>query len=67
MTTTLSGVFGGAASFFWGRLFEKKWDLSRMTVICNGILGGLVSITGPCAVVHPWAAVLIGIPRILIS
>lgn len=29
--------------------------------ICNGVLGGLVSVTGPCAVVKPWAAIIIGI------
>jgi len=28
---------------------------------CNGLLGGLVAITGPCAFVSPAAAVLIGV------
>jgi Amt family ammonium transporter len=27
---------------------------------CNGMLGGLVAVTAPCAFVDPWAAVVIG-------
>jgi Amt family ammonium transporter len=36
----------------------KNYD---MGLTLNGALGGLVAITAPCAVVDPWAAVLIGL------
>ena len=28
--------------------------------LMNGVLSGLVAVTGPCGVVEPWASVLIG-------
>jgi Amt family ammonium transporter len=39
-------------------MMQKKPDVSMM---CNGMLAGLVAITAPCAFVAPWAAVVIGI------
>ena len=36
----------------------KSLDVGPM---CNGILAGLVSVTGNCVVVEPWAAALIGL------
>merc|ERR550537_26482 len=36
---------------------DKTWSIGA---VCNGILGGLVSITAGCATLMPWAAVLAG-------
>lgn len=49
-----SGCFGGILATL---LEEGYWDLNSGL---NGCLMGLVSITGPCAVIEPWAAVAIG-------
>jgi ammonium transporter, Amt family len=37
-----------------------------MGMFCNGLLGGLVAITGPCAFVSPAAAALIGLVAALL-
>jgi len=59
ITTTLSASIGGIVAVNVDRFVKrgKDWDVSAM---CNGILSGLVSITAGCAVVEPWAAVIIG-------
>jgi Amt family ammonium transporter len=39
------------------RVLKKQWDPS---IVCNGILSGLVSITAGCSVTYTWHALLIG-------
>jgi ammonia channel protein AmtB len=58
VTTTLGAAGGGLSSFFITYMMTGVQDLGA---IGNGVLAGLVSITAPCPVVEPWAALLIGI------
>ena len=55
--TMLASASGAFMSMLYMWCVYKKPDPSFM---CNGLLAGLVAITGPCAYVAPWAAVLIG-------
>jgi Amt family ammonium transporter len=55
MLASSAGAFT-ALIFVWYAL--RKPDVA---MACNGLLGGLVAITGPCAFVSPAAAVLIGL------
>lgn len=57
VNTTLGAAGGGVVSFLLGRFFTGTLDIGPAL---NGILGGLVAITGPCATVDPWAALIIG-------
>jgi len=63
VTTTLSAAAGCVSALLidtlLGLLFQgdTEYDLS---MAMNGALGGLVGITANCAVVAPWAAVIIG-------
>src|SRR5213078_3172672 len=58
VNTMLASASGALASclYMWFRF--GKPDPSMM---CNGMLAGLVAITAPCAFVTPWAAFLIGL------
>lgn len=57
VNTMLSSAAGALAAllYLWQRY--RKPDIA---MACNGLLGGLVAITAPCAFVTPEAAVLIG-------
>ena len=54
MLASASGALFATLYHWW---MYRKPDVSMM---CNGMLAGLVAITAPCAFVAPWAAFLIG-------
>jgi len=58
VNTTLAAACGGIIVACLERFFGKFWCVPA---ICNGVLGGLVSITAPCAVVKPAVAIPIGL------
>ena len=58
MTTTLAASAGSIAAMALAWIKYGKPDL---TLALNGALGGLVSITAPCAVVGTWEAIVIGL------
>jgi Amt family ammonium transporter len=59
VTTTIGAAAGGLTVIVLDKtLGSKTWSVSA---VCNGILGGLVSVTANCVVVTTWAAFLIGV------
>merc|ERR1711998_516081 len=63
VTTTLSAATGGVTVIILEKLCgDKSWNVGA---VCNGILGGLVSITAGCSTLMPWAAVLAGLVGLL--
>jgi ammonium transporter, Amt family len=57
LNTMLSSAAGAVSGALYSR---RRFDKPDVTMMCNGMLGGLVAITAPCAFVSAWAAVLIG-------
>ncbi|MGE5185176.1 MAG: ammonium transporter [Acidobacteriota bacterium] len=57
VNTMLASASGAFASYLVTKVRFGKPDISMM---CNGMLAGLVAITAPCAFVSSWAAILIG-------
>ena len=58
VTTSLAAAAGGVASFFVGYALFKSYDLS---MVLNGILGGLVGITAGADSMTGTSAILIGL------
>jgi Amt family ammonium transporter len=56
--TGIAAAFGAVTAMFFMTWTTGKPDPGMMV---NGMLGGLVAITAPCAFVDPWAAAAIGI------
>lgn len=56
--TAIAGAVGATVAMYYMMYFRGGKPDPGMMV--NGMLGGLVAITAPCAFVAPWAAALIG-------
>ncbi|THH35015.1 ammonium transporter [Neolewinella litorea] len=58
VTTSLAAAAGGVAAFFMGYILFKSYDLS---MVLNGILGGLVGITAGADLMTGAEAIIIGL------
>jgi Amt family ammonium transporter len=58
VNTAIASACGALTSLVYVWLRHRRADVA---LSCNGLLGGLVAITAPCAFVEPAAAALIGV------
>ncbi|GIY63278.1 putative ammonium transporter 3 [Caerostris darwini] len=58
IVTINSSVGGGISALVFSYLTHRKKFI--VTYLINGILASLVSITGGCALYHPWEALIVG-------
>ena len=57
-TTTLAAASCACTSVVLARFWHRRWDVS---VACNGIIAGLVSVTAGADAVEPWGAFVSGV------
>jgi Amt family ammonium transporter len=57
VNTMLASASGAVAGTLWA---WKRFGKPDATMMCNGMLAGLVAITAPCAFVPAWSALFIG-------
>jgi len=57
VNTMLASASGAVAGAMWS---WKRFGKPDVTMMCNGMLAGLVAITAPCAFVPAWSALFIG-------
>mmetsp|Transcript_775 Transcript_775/g.2331 ORF Transcript_775/g.2331 Transcript_775/m.2331 type:complete len:515 (+) Transcript_775:243-1787(+) len=70
VVTTLGGASGGLSSLFVTHYTSRRRRAGDdesggsgtydVTELCNGIIAGLVAVTAGCAVIEPWAALVVG-------
>jgi len=64
MNTIIAGASGGLTAALLKPHIMKTYSANNqfdLVALCNGVLAGLVAITGACNNVLPWAAFIIGI------
>lgn len=64
VSTALAGAAGGIAALFTNLVLQERRTGEphfSLVMAMNGSLSGLVAITAGCAIVEPWAALVIGI------
>merc|ERR1711970_773419 len=58
MGTIIAASAAGLVVLFWNKIATRKYLVAEL---CNGALGGLVSITAACNAVTDWSAFIIGV------
>ena len=58
VVTTIAAASSALTMVLYQATVIKQYSI---TLLCNAVLSGLVGVTAPCAVIEPWAAMLIGI------
>eukprot|EP00756_Hemistasia_phaeocysticola_P036654 Hpha_TRINITY_DN16654_c0_g10::TRINITY_DN16654_c0_g10_i3::g.183252::m.183252/K03320/amt, AMT, MEP; ammonium transporter, Amt family len=56
-TTTLAAAAAGLTAVLINRVLKGVWAVEHGL---NGVLGGLVSITAGCVVLHEWSSIIVG-------